>query len=231
MLFVLNIGNTNVQYGVYSGGSFEAIESCPTEQFTAEILPHDMPIAFASVVPELNLIFDDYKAVCVTPQLELGLDTSSVDINTVGADRIANSVSLTLGKLPAICIDCGTALTFETVDRNNRFIGGAIAPGRKLLRQALHDHTALLPIIPLSVEAPAVGTSTIDAIAAGVDRGLIGSIKEIVSGIKKELNSESVRLVTVGGDAQFLCNNIPELELGDIDFTMRGIVKIWELNQ
>ncbi len=230
MLFVINIGNTNTQYGLFIEGSFQNIQSCPTKSLTEEIIPKNIPIAYASVVKEKNGIFNGYDALEVSNSLELGLNTSKIDISTVGADRIANAVSLSSGKLPAICIDCGTALTFEVVSQENEFLGGAIAPGRKLMRKALHDHTSLLPEIPFSATIPRIGTNTVEAITSGIDNGIIGSVKEIIEKINNQLKVKSCRTVIVGGDAEFLCSNIDDLERGSVDFTLRGIAEIWEQN-
>ena len=62
--------------------------------------------------------------------------------------------SMTIGSmrtpLPAVSIDFGTAITFEVLEEDGNFTGGAILPGRQLMRHALHDHTALLPLVPLT---------------------------------------------------------------------------------
>ena len=228
MLFVLNIGNTNCQYGLYCDGSFQTIESCPTTELCASIIPQDTPIACASVVPEALDKLELINPFIVSANTDLGISFPDVDSSTIGADRLANAVALTQGELPAICIDCGTALTFEAVNAKREFIGGAIAPGRALMRQALHDHTAQLPIVPFKTDIPPIGTTTTEAIITGIDRGIIGSVKEIINSIS---NGESFRAVAVGGDAQFICNHIPECENGGEDFTLQGIVTAWEHNQ
>ena len=228
MLFVLNIGNTNVHYGVYTNGGFENIQSCPTSAFSRDLLPDDMPLACACVVPSVLQYFDGLDVFFITAEVNLGFDLEKVDSTTIGADRLANAAGLSLGNLPALCIDCGTALTFEAVNDKREFIGGAIAPGRALMRKALNDHTALLPSAPFVDSIPTIGTTTVEAITVGIDRGIIGSVKEIISSIS---NDTSFRTVAIGGDADFLCNNIPELTNGGDSFTLLGIVDIWKRNQ
>lgn len=226
MVFVLNIGNTNIQYGIYSNGGFESIQSCPTSEFTTSIVPRSMPIACASVVPRIDKLIKPFEPLFVSDKIKLGVDLSCVDSSTIGADRLANAAALACGELPAICIDCGTALTFEVVDSNKRFIGGAIAPGRDMMRKALNNHTALLPKTELNDKIPEIGTTTVEAINVGVDRGLIGAVKEIV----QSFPITACRLVAIGGDATFLCNNISNMRNGGEQFTMLGIVEIWKLN-
>lgn len=228
MLFVLNVGNTNVQYGLFVNGSFELIQICPISEFNTDLIPKDAAVACASVVPDFNDKLRSFNPFMISDQVDLGIDFSGVDSSTIGADRLANAVTLTQGPLPAICVDCGTALTFEMVNAGKKFVGGAIAPGRALMRKALNDHTAKLPLVPFCDSIPAIGTTTVDAITVGVDHGIVGSVKEILASLS---GGEQCRIVAVGGDAKFLCSHIPELIDGGNDFTMLGIAAAWKRNQ
>jgi len=228
MLFVLNVGNTNVQYGLFSNGGFDSIQSCPVSDFTTDLIPADTAVACASVVPDFNALLLPFKPFFITDQVDLDVDFFGVESSTIGPDRLANAVALAQGALPAICVDCGTALTFEMVNADRQFIGGAIAPGRALMRKALNDHTAKLPLVPFRESLPTIGKTTIDAITVGVDRGIIGTVKEILSSLSE---GEECRVIAVGGDAPFLCSRIPELIAGGVEFTLRGIVAAWKRNQ
>jgi len=230
MIYVINIGNTNTQIGIFQNGNVSDVISCLTSDFELSLLPKNIPLAFATVVPGIRTLFDARDAFEVSYKCKLGILLDSVDPSTLGADRIANAVALSMESCPAICIDCGTALTFEAVDENLQFRGGAIAPGRMLLRKALNDYTAQLPLVPFENSIPEIGTNTSDSILCGVDNGILGTVKEILSNIKKVLGSEDCRIVAVGGDASFLAEHIPEIVQEDETFTLRGIGRIWELN-
>lgn len=142
---------------------------------------------------------------------------------TIGADRIANSVALiSTGTVPAVCVDCGTAITFEYVDSGNRLRGGAILPGRQLLRNALHAYTAKLPLVPLTeVELPVPGKNTVEAIQIGTDTGAIGAVREILTQFRKL--EPGIRVVFCGGDAGFFRAIFPEAEFYGADFTLKGL--------
>ena len=228
MVFVLNIGNTNIQYGVYNDGDFVTIQNCPTSEFTTDIINESMPVVCASVVPEVDKLLIPFKPFFVKSDIKLGFDLSCVDSTTIGADRIANTAALSLGELPAICVDCGTALTFEVLDSKKRFLGGAISPGRAMMRKALNDHSSFLPKIVFNNEIPDIGSTTAEAIAVGVDRGIVGTVKEIVTTIT---NGTNWRTVAVVGDAEFLVKHIPYIVNAGDEFTMLGIVTIWNLNK
>ena len=229
MLNVINIGNTNVQTAVYSGGIFYDFRVTPTKEFTAGLPDNGFPAAVASVVPELNRLFDENRTLFVSDGIKLGYSfAENVVSSTIGADRLANASALLDLGVPAVCIDAGTAVTFETLNSDGEFAGGAIMPGRSLMREALYSFTAQLPKVPISPVIPEMGKNTADAVAMGVDRGLIGAVKEICSELAAGADR---RIVVTGGDADFILKYFPAAEPADKFFTLRGIVRIWELNR
>lgn len=231
--FIVNIGNTNTEYAFYENGQIGEVSSCLTASFDKPMIPDGVPVAFASVVPSKNTVFDGLDAFRLTAQAKTGLDFSKVDGSTIGADRLANAVAMAFcEKLPAICIDFGTAITFEIVSEKREFLGGAILPGRMLLRRALHDHTAQLPLILMSRYSDdlTAGTCTADAIRFGVDTGAVGAVKEVLERVVKNFPEKFLTVVAVGGDSEFFKRAITALEIRDNKYTLYGIAKAWEMN-
>ena len=153
------------------------------------------------------------------------LDFSRVDSSTLGADRVANAIAAAeVHPLPAIVIDCGSAVTVELIDTGRRFSGGAIAPGRRLMRLALARGTAQLPGVETLADAPPnhPGRSTVEQIVCGVDRGAAGLVKELAAVFAAEFRPVS-RLLT-GGDAPFFAPELPEFTPVSADFTLRGLL-------
>ena len=92
-----------------------------------------------------------------------------------------------------------------------------------LLRNALATYTAQLPFLPMRNELPAaIGNNTLDAMAAGVDLGCIGTVRELMVSTRK-LVGGSCRFITAGGDAPYFLANLPELEKGPELLTLRGV--------
>jgi len=131
------------------------------------------------------------------------------------------------GELPAVVIDCGTAITFEVVNSAGEFSGGAILAGRGLLREALRHGTARLPMVERGMEK-FIGKSTAEAIAAGVDGGSVGAVKAVLAGILRELGSRA-RIVLTGGDAEFFRPHLPEAEWVE-NFTLMGVFECCKNN-
>ena len=154
---------------------------------------------------------------------------SGLDLSGVGADRLANAAALLDGPLPALSVDFGTAITFEYVTASRQFAGGAILPGRMLLRQALHDHTAQLPLFPLYDTVPPLpGMNTVDAMRIGTDGAVIGAVQFLIGQWKKICAPEPLRIIACGGDRNFFLKNLDDLFDGGDLFTIRGIRKLWE---
>ena len=153
---LLNIGNTHVEAG-FPG---EDPIVFPTADFSLDKLPvspADHPVAAACVVPRFLPELRKAEIFLVSRETAEGvLDLSAVDSSTLGADRIANAAALALdeSRLPAVCLDAGTAVTLEIVDERKRFLGGAILPGRSLMRKSLHAGTGQLPDISLFSTLP-----------------------------------------------------------------------------
>ena len=222
MLQVLDIGNSFTRVALWDGGGFIDLRRLPTGEVS--LAKENFPRVAACVYPAEK---DRLKAAGIEFISALNqrskVDFSLVDGSTLGADRVANDIAAAeFYPLPAAVIDCGTALTMEVIDEKYRFAGGAIAPGRKLLRQALCQGTAQLPEIPLGQGIPAeLGRKTVDAIRYGVDLGIIGIVREWLSNV--QCSYPDLTVILTGGDAGYLAPAFPEAVVADEFFTLHGI--------
>ena len=232
-LRILNIGNTHVQvFGSPRSGEFVRGERFPSADFDPQTQAQYLPaLAVSSVVPALTVQFQQLGAFIVSGKMKLPFEPSGLDLSTVGADRLANAAALLDGPLPALSIDFGTAITFEYVTRDRQFAGGAILPGRMLLRQALHDHTAQLPLLPLyDVIPPLPGQNTVDAMRIGTDGGAIGAVRSFIDQWKNLCAAEPLRIAACGGDRAFFLNHLEGVTDGGDFFTVSGIRRLWEFD-
>ncbi len=232
---LINIGNTHAQFAVFDGKSVRLTETIPTSQIAvpASIIStlsknKDVRIFVASVVPKINeAILQSWQGREITFlkwEMLKKVDFSKVDVSTVGADRLANiSAAVATLKLPAIIVDCGTAITTEVIDEENRFLGGAIIPGRRLWRKALNSHTGQLPEIELSEsETKAVGTTTLEALSV-MDCAVIGAVERIIAKTTEKVKGASVYFT--GGDAPFFSKSLDGKLLPE-NFTLVGLAEV-----
>lgn len=123
----------------------------------------------------------------------------------VGIDRLLNAVAvneLRSENRPAVIVDSGTATTVDVISSDGAFEGGAILPGLALSAKALHEYTALLPLVSVLELGQAtpepLGRDTRAAIRSGLFWGQLGAVKEL---IERQVGSDAEIFVTGGGGA------------------------------
>ena len=164
---------------------------------------------------------------------ELPLHVSLERPDYVGIDRLLDAVAangLRPPGRPAVVVDAGSAITVDWIDSDGTFVGGAILPGLRLMVQALHDHTALLPLIPAPQTAPpAPGTSTPAAMELGVYWSAVGGVLAVLAAYRRHFDAEPAVFLT-GGDGPALVGPLgpgvthwPEMTLEGIRLTAEAL--------
>ncbi len=193
-------------------------------------------IVVSSVVPEKNpAILKGARKVDVIwldSTLKLGLTIDYPKPKSIGADRLANAVAVTeLYGFPAIVVDFGTAVTFDIVSGERKYIGGVIAPGLEAMTNFLYQRTALLPKISLKEPRSVVGKSTSEAMLSGAVIGYRGLVREILMRIKAEhFPRKKLYVVATGGYARLIARELPEIGAIRPHLTLEGLRIIANLN-
>ncbi len=225
-IILLNIGNTHTQMAYCENGGIGKCIVMKTDLVDASLFDGNSRIAAACVVPEVKERLAGLDIFFLNAANAGTVDFSAADTSTLGADRVANAVEAAAScPLPAVVFDFGSAITAEVIDAQRCFCGGAIAPGRMMMRRALNLCTGQLPLTGLSEEAPQNGgCNTADAIAFGVDGGAIGMARHFLEVLKRE-HGEFASVIGIGGDAPFFCRELTEITAGGDDFTLRGLLR------
>lgn len=255
MLLVIDVGNTNIKYGVWKGdimlASFRVSSriSRTADEYGSVLVnllansgieKSDIDgIIVSSVIPTLNYTichmceyFFGITPLMVGPGIKTGLNVKVENPKEVGADRIVNSVAAykKYGG-PIIIIDFGTATTFNIIDLDGAFIGGVIAPGIKTALEGLVKSTAQLPMIELVPPKKAIAKSTESNMQAGIIFGFSGLVDNIVNKIKKELDDDTVKVVATGGLGEIIAKETKSIEVVDRTLTLYGLKTIYDLNK
>lgn len=149
---------------------------------------------------------------------------------TLGLDRLAAAVggtSLFPGK-ELLVIDAGTAITFDVIDKNNRFLGGNISPGLKTRFRSLHKYTKKLPEIERADQWPIIGKTTEEAIRAGVQNGMIFEIDGMIDHVRKDW--PECQVILTGGDLFFFDKKLKNTIFVKFEITLIGLNRILEYN-
>ncbi len=189
---------------------------------------------------------------CLADRADLGLPIDVDFPENVGIDRLLNAVSANVlrgERQPAIIIDSGTATTVDYVSPAGAFCGGAILPGFDLCARALHEYTALLPLVPMSRiiqrdGLPAeLGRNTDAAITSGLYWGHVGAVKELMRRLMHVAApgegassaaasaSELPFLVLTGGAAPLLLPHLPTFVCHEPHLALQGLALVALRNQ
>ena len=254
MLLAIDVGNTNMVFGLYDGdklrGSFRI--STNSERTSDELGMliaqyyhfHDIACAdttavvIASVVPPVmyTLINAIRKYLFVQPVIagrdaDIGIENCYANPREVGADRLVNAVSAVrkYGK-PLIIVDIGTATTFDAIDENGAYQGGAIFPGLKVAMEALFLKASKLPRVDIERPKNAIGKTTVQSMQSGAVRGYVGALTGIITDIQKELGGKA-RVVATGGMGRMMAEYCDLIDDVDPNLTLEGLRLIYENNR
>lgn len=217
---VADVGNTRVKWGRCSPGGILDSAALPPDdpdawarQLAAWGLAAGSAWAVAGVHPArrerltdwlrgqgaLVTLIDDARRLPLVVRLE--------HPDRVGIDRLLDAVAANARRpagAGAVVIGAGSAVTVNWLDESGAFRGGAIFPGPRLMARALHDYTALLPLVGPPREVPPFpGLSTAAAIEAGVFWATAGGVLSLVRHLNSVLSPAPAVFLT-GGDAPLL---------------------------
>lgn len=255
MLLTIDIGNTNIKYGIYKGkelvASFRVSSriSRTADEYGSVLVnllddrgikKADVDgIIISSVIPPLNYTichmceyFFGITPLMVGPGIKTGLNVKTDNPKEVGADIIVNSVSA-FGKYggPTVVIDFGTATTFDIIDENCSLLGVVIAPGIKTSLEGLVNNTAQLPMIELDAPESVIGKNTKSSMQAGIIFGFSGLVDNIINKIKRKLNKTDLTVVATGGLGEIIAKEVKSITKVDRTLTLDGLRAIYDLNK
>lgn len=149
---------------------------------------------------------------------------------TLGLDRLAAAVGgITLfPEKNLLVIDAGTAITFDLIDLNHRFLGGNISPGLKMRFKALHEFTKKLPETEPADLWSDIGKTTAEAIKAGVQNGMIFEIDGMIDHVRNSW--PGCQIILTGGDCLFFDKKLKNTIFVKFEITLIGLNRILEYN-
>ncbi|GHT17959.1 type III pantothenate kinase [Endomicrobiia bacterium] len=256
MFLALDIGNTNITVGLFAMKDKKVlpeplkvwIMSTVKERTFDEYATLLMNMLFydgfdakqlsnfavASVVPSLNAVFEELikkyfgkKTFFVNSKNCGGLVFAAGNSKETGADRIANVVAAySVYGDSCIVIDFGTATTFDCINSEGIYIGGAIAPGPSISARLLNLKTEQLPRVEVKKPLKSIGLTTVECMQSGLYFGYTGLVKELIARIKSEMKIKHI--IATGGLAGLMFDEIEEIEIILPYLTLSGVRIVWE---
>lgn len=246
MILCIDIGNTNIGWGVFQHGKLLASWRTSTSRDKVEdewgiettlflshfnLSPKEIKrIAISNVVPPLTFAFQEMglkyfnvKPAFAGESLKIPMTVLTDHPEEVGADLLVGTYAgfKKFGG-PLIVIDFGTATTLSAVSEKGEFLGTAIAPGIFISAEALFSKAAKLPRIQFLKPPSAVGKNTIHSMQSGFLYGFTGQVEKIVQMMRHELGMKT-RVIATGGLAELIASETPEISEVDPHLILEGL--------
>lgn len=205
MILAIDVGNTLTKFGLHDGDGWTLVERCATPQVIEDVSRSPLSalagqaqaVVGCSVVPEATSALEAQVPVRWLTAQNVGIPIRYGPPWSVGADRLANALAMRELARPAIALDIGSATTFDVVDREGAFVGGAILPGPALWLKSLAQGTAQLPEGAMDQPAAALGATTIGGLQSGLYFGMLGALERIAAELSDELQQGETRETTL----------------------------------
>ncbi|MFI3200790.1 MAG: type III pantothenate kinase [Eubacteriales bacterium] len=255
MILVIDVGNTNITFGVYQKEelltTFRMMSNTPktSDEYgiaivellrTNDMVKDDFQgVIIASVVPELMYSLEGaikrylgITPLVVGPGVKTDIKILTENPKEIGCDRIVDAVAAyeKYGG-PILVLDFGTATTYDLVTEHGEFAAGITAPGLRISAKALWEGTAKLPAVELKKPKSILAQETISSMQAGLLYGQIGQTEYIIKQVKKESGYEELKVVATGGLGRIIADEIEEIPIYDPSLTLDGLRIIYEKNR
>jgi type III pantothenate kinase len=153
---------------------------------------------------------------------------------TLGKDRLAAVVgaSFLLPNINILVVDAGTAITFDFIDAQKNYHGGAISLGLSMRFRALHEFTGRLPLVQIAENenVELIGNNTQTSILSGVVNGIVFEIDSYICALKEKY--PALKVVLTGGNADFLAKQLKKHSLTlEKKLVLKGLNQILDFNQ
>lgn len=255
MILVIDIGNTNITFGIYEGkemkATFRIMSKTPrtSDEYgntivellekngvkTADIEGTIIASVFPNIMHSFTSAIIKYignTPIIVGPGVKTGINIATENPRALGADRIVDAVAAyELCGGPVLVIDFGTATTYDLITDKGVFVAGVIAPGIRISAKALWEDTAKLPEIEIKMPKSIMAQETISAMQAGVMYGQIGQTEYIIKQFKKESGYENMKVVATGGLGRAISEQTDLIDVYDAFLTLDGLRLIYEKNE
>ena len=257
MLLTIDIGNTNMVFGLYKGeemlGSFRLSTNSTatsdelgilavsyferfgyrTEDLKACIIGSVVPQVMYSVTSAIIKYFG-VEPLVVGTDVDTGLKFAPrcYETGRLGADRAINCISATQKYgAPFVILDFGTATTIDAVGPDGVYMGGTIGPGLQVSLDALVSRTAMLPRVELQMPQTVLGRNTEEQIQAGVVAGYVGNMEYLIRQVMEEMDCEGIKVIATGGLSRMIAQQTDRINIVDPMLTMDGLRMIFDANR
>ncbi len=254
MILVVDVGNTNINFGVYEGEKMLvmfklmsklsrtsdeyglairellSLNDINHKEITGAIIASVVPNVMHSLTTAIER-YVNCKPLIVGPGIKTGIKIAIENPKELGADRIVDAVAAyeKYGG-PVLILDFGTATTYDLVSADGSFIVGITAPGLRISAKALWEDTAKLPEIEIKKPASILTQETVSSMQAGLVYGQIGQSEYIIDKVREESGLTDMKVIATGGLGSIISKETKKIEVYDKFLTLDGLRILYEKN-
>ncbi|MFA4888398.1 MAG: type III pantothenate kinase [Candidatus Omnitrophota bacterium] len=237
MLLAIDIGNTNINLGVFQGNRLVKRycfatkgtnyrswlkKVCKGNKIKQAVICSVVPLAAKLIEKELVKLLGK-RPYNIGKDIIVPIKNLYRKPRQVGQDRLVNAyAAVMLYGAPLIIVDFGTAITFDVISKDKGYLGGMILPGLRISLEALKRCTALLPEVELAKPKEFIGRDTRNSMLSGVVYGFAALTDSLTARIKEKLGHK-VKVIGTGGNIRLLKQYCRCFSRVDPDLTLRGI--------
>ncbi|MDX8338243.1 type III pantothenate kinase [Draconibacterium sp. IB214405] len=240
MNLVIDIGNTRTKYSVCNRD--EVLDTFSVDEFLPSIIKElkkeytGLDKAILSSVTNYsaelkNALSNEFKTfVELGPATALPIENCYHTKDTLGKDRIAAVVGAyhLYSGFNVLVIDAGTAITFDLLTAEGKYLGGNISPGLEMRYKALNQFTGKLPKVEKGELKELIGKTTEQAIRAGVQHGIVFEVDGAIASFKEIY--DNLKVIITGGDAEFFDYKLKNSFFVHFNLTSLGLNRILQHN-
>ncbi len=237
---VLDYGNTLKKLAVFENG--QLLSCTKTKDSITPIIktiqtnfPHLQHAIIGSVssVPdaELKLLKSQFKLFIFNHNTPLPFKNAYQTPHTLGLDRLANVAGGT-ARFPhenLLIVDIGSCITYDIVNKQGVYLGGAISPGLKLRAKAMHHFTEHLPLIQPEKDTALLGQDTYSCMQSGIIHGTAAEIDGMISSYRSDY--KNIRTILSGGDALYFEKRLKNNIFAAPNLVLEGLYNILKHNE
>lgn len=259
MLLTIDIGNTNMVFGIFKKDATELMGSfrLSTNATATSDEIGIMAVAYferfgyraedvqaciiGSVVPQVMysitsaiIKYFGVAPLVVGTDVDAGLqfDPRCYETGRLGTDRAVTCIAaLEKYGAPFMIVDFGTATNIDVIGPDGVYLGGTIGTGIQVSLDALVSRTAMLPRVELQMPPTVLGRNTVEQIQAGVVGGYVGNIEYLIRHTKAEMGCDNVKVIATGGLSRMIAQQTDMIDIVDTSLTMEGLRIIYDRNR
>ena len=233
MLLTIDVGNSRIKVAVFEHNKqldffiFETNEVLKNFKNIFQKYPNLQKIILSSVgkleKEVVDFIQNRFPTEIIDHKSKFPFTNLYATPETLGIDRMVLAAGATLmyPNQNRLIIDAGTCITYDFVNAENQYLGGAISPGIKIRYKSLNNYTSKLPLLTLSEDFEIIGNSTKSAIHSGVINGVIFEIEGFIS--QYSLKNQDLTIILTGGDAEFLAKRLKSTIFANSNFLLESL--------